>query len=261
MKKRIISAIIALIIIIPLLIIGNYPFILGCSIISILGYKEIIELKKSHHKIPNLITIIGLIDLLILVLNNIKGNSFNYVISYQSLLFVIISLLLPTIFYKKEEYITKDAFYLIGNILLIGLFFNSLIILRYKDFSLLIYLILIPILTDTFAYFGGKLFGKHKLSSISPNKTWEGSIIGLGLASILGIIYYLIWVGSFSFKVIWLTILLSSLGQMGDLFMSKIKRENDIKDFSNIMPGHGGILDRLDSLIFVIFSYIILMYL
>ena len=116
MKKRIISAIIALIIIIPLLIIGNYPFILGCSIISILGYKEIIELKKSHHKIPNLITIIGLIDLLILVLNNIKGNSFNYVISYQSLLFVIISLLLPTIFYKKEEYITKDAFYLIGNI-------------------------------------------------------------------------------------------------------------------------------------------------
>ncbi len=260
MKKRIISAIVVLLIVIPLLILGGYPFIFGCSIIAILGFKEIIDLAKSHDKIPNMMILIGLIDLIILVLNNLRDYTITYGLSYQRILLVILSLIIPVVFLK--DYKTKDAFYLVGSVLLLGLFFNLLIVLRYRNLYLLVYLILIPILTDTFALFGGKMFGKHKMApKISPNKTWEGAIIGLSVASLLGCVFYILLVESFSFKVIIMTVLLSGVGQIGDLIMSKIKRENDLKDFSNLMPGHGGVLDRLDSLIFVVLTYVALMFL
>ena len=94
---------------------------------------------------------------------------------------------------------------------------------------------------------------------ISPNKTWEGSIGGLICGSLVGAIIYKLFFGKITIKIIIITIILSIIGQIGDLVMSKIKRENEIKDFSNIMPGHGGILDRLDSSIFVFIAYMFLL--
>lgn len=95
---------------------------------------------------------------------------------------------------------------------------------------------------------------------ISPAKSWEGAIAGLIGGSAISIIVYSNLVGNFSIKLVIITIILSCVGQMGDLFFSKIKRENEIKDFSNIMPGHGGVLDRLDSLSFVMFVYVIIIW-
>ena len=114
--------------------------------------------------------------------------------------------------------------------------------------------------TDVFAMLGGKFFGKNKMCpKLSPHKTWEGSLCGLIGGSLVGIIFYSVFAGNFSFYLIIMTLVLSIVGQMGDLVMSKIKRENSIKDFSNIMPGHGGILDRLDSVIFVFLTYMLLL--
>ena len=96
---------------------------------------------------------------------------------------------------------------------------------------------------------------------ISPHKTWEGFIGGLIGGSIVGLIVYSNLLGSLTFKAILVTFILSFIGQIGDLFYSKIKRENKIKDFSNLMPGHGGVLDRVDSLSFVVFAYVILYWL
>ena len=113
-------------------------------------------------------------------------------------------------------------------------------------------------MTDAFAMFTGMLIGKHKVTpNISPKKTIEGCIGGSIVGSTIAIIYYVYFVGSFSYKLILITLLLSVIDQFGDLFFSKIKRENKIKDFSNIMPGHGGILDRLDSLCFVVITYLL----
>ena len=94
---------------------------------------------------------------------------------------------------------------------------------------------------------------------ISPNKTWEGSIGGLLAGSVISLIFYNFLISSIDIKLVIITIILSIVGQIGDLIMSKIKRENGIKDFSNILPGHGGILDRLDSSIFVVLAYALMM--
>ena len=106
---------------------------------------------------------------------------------------------------------------------------------------------------DTFAYFTGVLIGKHKLiPEISPKKTIEGSIGGI-IFTIIGFIVYGLIMNSFfeaQLSYVYLAILglaLSVVSQVGDLIASAIKRQYSIKDFGNIFPGHGGVLDRFDS--------------
>ena len=260
MKKRIISAIVALIIVVPLIILGGYFFALGVSVVAMLAYKELIDLKKSHGEYPKLIIFLGLFCLLFLVLSSYIDFSVYRGITYQSITMVLLLLLLPIIFYQNDKYTSKDAFYLIGIILFLGVIFNLFLIIRNRGLYLFIYLLVVPLVTDIFAMFGGKMFGKHKMCpKLSPKKTWEGAISGTLIGSIIGVVFYSLLVGNLTFRVVIITILLSIVGQMGDLVMSKIKRENDIKDFSNIMPGHGGILDRIDSIIFVFLMYMFLL--
>ena len=123
------------------------------------------------------------------------------------------------------------------------------------------HLILLPFviafLSDTGAYFAGRFLGKHKLAPvISPKKTVEGLVGGV-LAAIIGVIAYcLILRGAFGFQVNWVCVpvygLFGSLGAVfGDLCFSVIKRQTGIKDYGNLIPGHGGILDRFDSMMVV----------
>ena len=119
--------------------------------------------------------------------------------------------------------------------------------------------------SDIFAYLIGRKIGKHKFTKISPNKTIEGCIAGIISAIIIGLIYTFAinMIGSLNinyFTVAFAVGILSIIGQIGDLAESSIKRYCEIKDFSNIMPGHGGLLDRFDSVIFIVpFAYILLM--
>jgi len=261
MKVRVISAAVALAVIIPFIVIGGYPFAVLIGIVSVLAYKEILDLKKSHKEIPNLVKALGLFALIYLVLGNYGLYSLDFAVSYSRILLPLVLMLLPTVFYKKDEYNSKDALYLVGAIFLIGMLFNLILIIRNINVYLLVYLLSITIFTDTFAYLIGCLIGKHKMApTISPKKSWEGAIAGLIGGSAIPVIIYSNLVGNFTLKLVLITMVLSVVGQLGDLVYSKIKRENDIKDFSNIMPGHGGILDRLDSLSFVIFVYVILIW-
>ena len=258
MKKRIISAIVALAIVVPLVILGGRYFSFGMGILAILAYKELLDLKENAHEIPNAIKAIGLVDMLLLVFSEFDGYAIIFGLSYRAIAISLLTILIPTLFYKNNAYTTREAYYLAGIVLFLGLVFNSFILVRSLSLHLLVYLILICTLTDAFAMFSGMLFGKHKVTpNISPNKTIEGCIGGSIVGTVVPIIYYIYFVGSFSYKLVLITILLSIIDQLGDLFFSKIKRENKIKDFSNIMPGHGGILDRIDSLCFVVITYLI----
>lgn len=260
MKKRIISAIIAMIIVIPLIYFGGYIFTIGVCLLAALAYKEIIDLKKSHNEYPIVMVFLGFFCMVAFILSNNIDASIYQGITYQIITMTILFLLLPTIFFPKEKYNTRDAFYLIGVTLLLGMVFNIFIILRSRNLFVFLYLLIIPMVTDIFAMLGGKYFGKNKMCpNLSPHKTWEGSISGLLFGVIISLIFYSIFIGSLNIQVLLTTIALSIVGQMGDLVMSKIKRENEIKDFSNIMPGHGGILDRLDSIIFVFLAYMFLL--
>ena len=122
---------------------------------------------------------------------------------------------------------------------------------------LLVMMFAAPWVTDTFAYLFGRLMGKHKLiPEVSPKKTIEGSIAGILFCMIyvmlFGFICTRIWDVTCNYAILAaLGVLLSIVGQIGDLAMSVIKREYDIKDFGKIMPGHGGALDRFDSVLAV----------
>ncbi len=260
MKKRIISAIVMLIIVIPIVYYGKSLFKIGVGIISLLGLKEILDLKKSHKQVPFIVSFISMICLLLIVLMEFEDSySIMYGITYRGIALLLLLVLGASLFYKHDEYTITDGFFLVGSILLLGTAFNTMIFVRMFSLTKFIYLILIFILTDTFAYFGGKAFGKHKLiPHVSPNKTIEGSVIGSLIGTIGASIFYHYLVNPISYKVIIATFILSIIGQIGDLLFSKLKRENDIKDFSNLIPGHGGILDRLDSTIAIMLGYLLL---
>ena len=142
--------------------------------------------------------------------------------------------------------------------ILIPYFLSSFI--RIRQLELGKELILLPLVvaftSDAFALFAGMLFGKHKLApELSPKKTIEGSIGGFAGAIICTLIYGLVLQLSFHCRVNYLLLVLyggvgSAISQLGDLSFSYIKRQYHLKDFGNIFPGHGGVLDRFDSVIF-----------
>ncbi len=259
MKKRILGAILILVIGIPLILLGGRLYILSCGLLGALALKELLDLKEHHHPIPDFIFFISVVDLLLFLFSPVELDTVYLNLPYKYFLFTILTLYLPTLFYRKKTYTMQDAFYVFGSIVFVALAFYSLLFIRFYDLNILLYLIFISIFTDTFALFVGKLIGKHKCSpTISPGKTWEGCIGGSICGVSLSLIFYFLFIGRENVcLVILMTILLSCIGQLGDLVFSKIKRENKIKDFSHLIPGHGGILDRFDSLLFITMAYIL----
>ena len=202
------------------------------------------------------------------------------------LLFMLIVLMSGLVF--VHDYNVSDLGKLYIAILYVSLCAGALSVLRLLGIRFIVYLFVITISTDIFALVFGMLLGKHKMApNISPKKTWEGAFGGTIVASILGsllIIFYpyvsqLFGFGDVDFFknvfdyqklgmfglvlfAILLSISLSISSQIGDLIASKLKRNFGIKDYSNIFPGHGGVLDRFDSAffasaIFLLFIFVI----
>lgn len=134
--------------------------------------------------------------------------------------------------------------------LYVVLFMYHMIMLNNTKYIWLVYIIAFG--TDTFAYFVGVFFGKHKLCPhVSPKKTVEGAIGGVLGCTIITVIYFkVLGINNILYTIIF-SMFVSAFSIIGDLLASKIKREHGIKDYGNFLPGHGGILDRFDSLLFV----------
>lgn len=168
---------------------------------------------------------------------------------FDFFLFLYISLNFIVFVLNKDVNLKK-----ISEIIFIGcyvvFFMYHMMLINGSLFVWLVYIIAFG--TDTFAYFSGKIFGKHKLyPEVSPNKTIEGAIGGIIGCTIISLIYFdYLRINKYIYIIIF-SVSASIFSMAGDLVASKIKRENKIKDFGNMLPGHGGILDRFDSVLFV----------
>ena len=262
MKTRVISAIIMILVFIPFIVIGELPFAIFMSVLSMLGLHELLKVRETKKNFPIVLKVFAYLLTLYFCLYNTSSIEFFNKFDYRVIALIIFTFITPMVFINDtKKYNLNDALFLVGSVLFIGFSFNLIIITRNYDITYIIYLLLITTITDTFALFTGKLIGSHKLCpKISPKKTVEGLIGGVFMGTFAATVFYNTVISSSVPLVIVIvsTLILSLIGQLGDLVFSSIKRYYEVKDFSEIIPGHGGILDRFDSLIFVTLAFIIL---
>jgi len=178
-----------------------------------------------------------------------------YVLLYQKTLsnLLILIVFLFCIFEWVKIFKKKNAIFFLGLIVLFVFLLSLLRIYNYEEFNLtFLWLIVLTWLSDIGGYIFGKLFGGPKLTQISPNKTWAGAIGSIILSQFAFLIFFLNSSYKFNINIIFMQLFLSIIGQFGDILMSYVKRKNNKKDTSNFIPGHGGFLDRVDGLIWII---------
>ena len=297
MRTRIIAAIVGIIIVIPFIIFGDWPFFGLMVVVLVLAIIEIIRCAKTKYS-KALYIVAFLLAFIIMLWGVIQDihvidsswrlyDAYDHLSVSVTIMFVGICLSTLTVLVDKNFTII-DACFIFTTVVIIALGLESFLFLRNfpvfvrhanlepgqtvsyinwydncESFFLLFYVALGACLNDAFAYFVGIFLGKHKMNErISPKKTWEGFFGGVILASIFLSGYALIFAftghallpGVLDVEHMYNIFILSSIiplaSTLGDLVFSSIKRHYQIKDFSNLIPGHGGILDRLDSLIF-----------
>ena len=250
MKERSISAVILVTILVGSILIGYKAFGIVMLIFACLGFRELINIKYSEKsKNIEIVKLIGYVSLFLIVLNDIYLKLDNKFL----MILPMLGLSIPIIFYNdSKRYNINDAFYIMGVVFFLGFSFHNIIYMAKLDIYKCVLIFLIAFITDTYAYIGGMLIGRHKLTSISPKKSIEGSIIGTIMGCLISSFYYQVFIGGLNIlTIISICLFLTIISQIGDLIFSSIKRYFNKKDYSNLIPGHGGILDRFDSVIFV----------
>lgn len=254
MNNRYIGALILAPLIIFLFLGGEYLKYL-VMVLSLFGMYEFYKVSRKKHYKP--IGIIGYILCIVYYFN--MGNDFRASFNIYILIAIIFLLLCIPVIYTNYNFV--DIALTIFGFLYVAVFFSFIVFVNNKtNGQYLVWIIFIcSWVCDTAAYYSGRFLGKggkHKLCpKVSPKKTIEGSIGGL-LGSALGctiygyvISKYGVHIELYHYTII--GILSGVFGQFGDLIASSIKRFVGVKDYSNLIPGHGGILDRFDSILFV----------
>lgn len=258
---RSLSSVVFVILLLGSVLFSYYSFSLFFLTVSMLGLNEFFNLSQKlqaqPYRIPGFIS--GLLIYLSFINFDYLLNSECEALHYVVLLapFFILSVAL----FSRREHPVQNALFTIAGIIYAVLPFgllHSLVTTKSVPLDatyfphVLLGIIFLIWSNDTFAYLGGSLFGKNKMiERISPGKTWEGTLFGVlvtfGISFLIR--FYLIGDEGMLWPVLGITV--PVLATVGDLIESMIKRQAGVKDTGNIMPGHGGVLDRFDSLIFV----------
>lgn len=246
LKNRIISAVIGIVLILTFLVLKGWFIIIPASILALVGVYEFHRafLNIGYRSMVKGGMILTLITIAGFVLDpSLRGW---FAMAALSMIFLILA------YHVFSDHSIVDVLITIFSVVYVVLPFVIIMVLGSRDDRLLWVVFVIAFATDSFAYFAGKTFGKHKLiEAVSPNKTVEGAVGGI-VGCLLGTaIFKLVLMPELDWSFV---IILGTLGsiasQIGDLTASKIKRHCKTKDFGNVIPGHGGVLDRFDSILF-----------
>jgi phosphatidate cytidylyltransferase len=262
---RVIVAVLVIPLILAVCYFGKYYFLVFALGIALLSFYEFTLLAKS--KGMNLNLWLGIVGIIFIVSNQY----FHFPLdNYHFLILFTVIICLIELYRNNGSAIYNLSGTLFG-VIYIGLFTAALIGLRefYSSFEerynnggfLVIFIFASIWICDSAAYYGGTAFGKHKLFlRVSPKKSWEGAVFGFVFAVLTMIAAKFIVLDFLSWNtIITLGIIIGIIGQLGDLVESLLKRDAQVKDSSNIIPGHGGIFDRFDSLLLT--APVILLYL
>ena len=297
MKRRIITALVLLAILLPALIVPSllrvFEVILG--IIAVTATVEILNMyEKKNHYYSTTVRILTVVFMLLLYFSivNYGADYFNNLdnslirkmlvwLHLEKFMSPITVLIAMFIFFMatmtlSSELEVSDVGRIYTAVIYVGVCVGALTVLRHLGVRFIVYLFTITVLTDTFALVFGMLLGKHKMAPvISPKKTWEGAIGGSIVATIVGFLFIFFYpyfaspfhgeqldffngvfnyenftlIGKIFFALV-ISLSISVCSQIGDLVASKLKRNYGIKDYSQVFPGHGGVLDRFDSAFF-----------
>lgn len=258
MRNRVITAFLLLFIAIFVIYHGQLPMFLWVLFVGTSCSYELIQMAKKNNIKPYSVVIYTLVTAAIAsaYLPMTKAfwlSPFALVIAVSILLLALIEL------WQKKLFFAQNRVAMTGRIAVFVSFTSSYVyLLRDGKEGILhiLFCLLIIWSTDVLALLGGRMFGKTPLSPISPNKTREGSLIGLIGSVIISCVYILVVFTYFDIQMNFLlytgfAIVVSLVAQIGDLHESLVKRRMNVKDSSNILPGHGGIYDRADSTLFV----------
>lgn len=255
MKQRVITGVIIAAIFLSLLQWGGYGFALLIMALAIIGFYEFLRINGLRAADP--VSLLGFAGVICIVFPWYEFKDIPHP-SMQAMIWVLLFLLLFATVWTKNKVNLATVSIIITGVIYIGLGFYFMTYTRLENGLFWSYLLFICIwLTDIGAYFTGWAIGKHKLwPAISPNKTVEGAIGGIVFSIGAAIVFSILAPEQLPlYKALYLGLLISIVGQMGDLIQSAYKRVYGVKDSGSIFPGHGGVLDRTDSWL-IVFPFI-----
>ncbi|MGX7204026.1 phosphatidate cytidylyltransferase [Enterococcus pingfangensis] len=254
MRQRVITAVVALVIFIPILYIGGIAVEIAAAVLAGVGVYELFRMRGlAILSAEGVLSILGAVFLVLPAerwLPFLNEHDGNFLLFYLTVMIILgISVV------SKNAYTIDEAGFPVVTSLYVGMGFQNLVTARADSLAILLFAFFVVWATDIGAYMVGRQIGKHKLwPDISPNKTIEGALGGVTSAVVIAVIFILIQPQIFQHNLVTMiifTIIFSIVGQFGDLVESAIKRHYGVKDSGKILPGHGGILDRFDSMLFV----------
>ena len=261
--KKIVNSLLIIALFICSLFLGKLVFHLIMTLIAIISLREIlhIRIKDSKH-LPIEIELLSYVIIAFFVMNNYSENLSFYLVDYKLLAALILMDLIPLVLIDdKKKYNLLDSLYLIGSTLFIGITFNLLTQFRSYNINYVAYIFLIAGVYELFSFITDKYIGKNRfLPTIAFNKTYEGVIGGIIMSSIISTMFLISTVTCRLpvYAIFVLTVFLSVLGVLGDLVFSFIKKEFNKKEFSNYFIINGGILDIVDSVVFITLGFILI---